>query len=343
MTKHKLPHIKPVKAKGKEYLYFRTGRTGADGKEILKRLPSKDDAGFGASYASFLAGRSRQTATHELTVTAFCDLWEKSQKYRAYKPGTRKIYGYSIDYFKSKLPTAPAGLLERQDIARLIDGRADQPGAANSLLRTINSLYKWGRKRGHVSNDPGREVEELDVGEHQPWPEHILAAALEADDGRVRLGTHLLYYLGQRIEDTVQLRWTDIKPPTDEGEPPRIALVQQKTGRELSIPLHSDLQAELGRWRDRIGYIIPGAKAGQALHQHTLRTSLQAFAAEQGAKVVPHGLRKNAVNTLLEAGCSAAETASITGQSLQMVEHYAKGRAQGKLASAAILRWEAKR
>lgn len=38
----------------------------------------------------------------------------------------------------------------------------------------------------------------------------------------------------------------------------------------------------------------------------------------------PHGLRKNAVCALLEAGCSEAETAAITGQSLRMVMHYAQ-------------------
>jgi hypothetical protein len=67
---------------------------------------------------------------------------------------------------------------------------------------------------------------------------------------------------------------------------------------------------------------------------------LQAFAAELGVKVVPHGLRKNAVNALLEAGCSAAETATISGQTLQMVEHYAKARSQKRLGEIAILKWQ---
>lgn len=31
-------------------------------------------------------------------------------------------------------------------------------------------------------------------------------------------------------------------------------------------------------------------------------------------------------NTLLEVGCAVAETAAISGQSLQMVEHYAERR-----------------
>ncbi len=116
-------------------------------------------------------------------------------------------------------------------------------------------------------------------------------------------------------------------------------MTQQKTGRTLRIRLHQDLLAELARHPADLGYILKG-QGGKPLHQHTLRISLQAFAAKHGAKVVPHGLRKNAVAALLEAGCSAAETAAISGQSLAMIEHYSKTREQGALGSAAILKWE---
>src|SRR5262245_22172980 len=44
--------------------------------------------------------------------------------------------------------------------------------------------------------------------------------------------------------------------------------------------------------------------------------------------------------TFLEAGCTDAETAAITGQSRDMVEHYAKQVNQKRLAAAAILKWE---
>jgi hypothetical protein len=44
---------------------------------------------------------------------------------------------------------------------------------------------------------------------------------------------------------------------------------------------------------------------------------------------------------LLEAGCTDAEVSAITGQSREMVEHYAKQVNQRRLAAAAILKWEA--
>lgn len=49
---------------------------------------------------------------------------------------------------------------------------------------------------------------------------------------------------------------------------------------------------------------------------------------------------QSAVVTLLEAGCTDAEVAAITGQSRAMVEHYARLVNQEKLARSAILRWE---
>ena len=56
--------------------------------------------------------------------------------------------------------------------------------------------------------------------------------------------------------------------------------------------------------------------------------------------LVFHGLRKSAVVMLLEAGCTDAEVASITGQLRQMVEYYSRQVNQRKLAAAAILKWE---
>jgi tRNA(Ile2) C34 agmatinyltransferase TiaS len=70
---------------------------------------------------------------------------------------------------------------------------------------------------------------------------------------------------------------------------------------------------------------------------------MQAWALERGVEVVPHGLRKNAVNALLEAECSTAEVSAITGQSLKMVEHYAKKRNQKRLGGSAILKFDAAR
>ena len=63
---------------------------------------------------------------------------------------------------------------------------------------------------------------------------------------------------------------------------------------------------------------------------------VDAFADFRRRKLVFHGLRKFAVNALLEAGFTDAEVASITGQSREMIEHYSRQVNQRKLAKA---RW----
>lgn len=342
-ARHKsLLHVKSTVVKGRRYNYFRTGQKNEKGKEILTPLPPLNDPGFGAAYAACLAHRTRRANTpSELTVTALCDLWEKSAKWtkpredKGYAEGTKKLYRIGLDYFRKKLPTAPAGRLERSDIALLIDQRAaENPGSANSLLSVINTLYKWARTRGHVNNDPGRDIPYLEMGEHEPWPEHILEAGLKAKDPLVRRAVHVLYFTAQRINDAVKIPRAAIQSDV-------VPVKQMKTGKEILIPLHATLRAELATDAGSMGYLIPGLKLGKPIKADTLRDRIQAWAKENfNTYVVPHGLRKNAVNALLEAGCSAAQAAAISGQSLQMVEHYAKRRAQGKLASAAILLWE---
>jgi integrase len=130
------------------------------------------------------------------------------------------------------------------------------------------------------------------------------------------------------------MRWSDVRDGA-------ITVTQQKTGKALAIPFHAAL-AKLLADAPKEGLTILSS-GGRKRSEKALRDKLQAWAAERKQKVVPHGLRKNAVIALLECGCSVAETAAISGQTLQIVEHYAKQRNQAKLASAAILRWEGKR
>ena len=58
------------------------------------------------------------------------------------------------------------------------------------------------------------------------------------------------------------------------------------------------------------------------------------------AGFVFHGLRKNAVNMLLEAGCTEAEVSAIVEMSEQMVRHYARDVNKRRLARSAMRKLE---
>jgi integrase len=121
-----------------------------------------------------------------------------------------------------------------------------------------------------------------------------------------------------------------------------IKLTQQKTGTQLTIAVHRCLAEiiEADVPKGQMMFLLN--EKGAPVTESGLRQRIQKWAKDRGQRIVPHGLRKNAVNALLESGCSAAEVSAITGQSLQMIEHYAKERDRAYLGRSAILKFEAR-
>lgn len=330
-----LLHVKSVRSKGRTYLYFLTGDFTATGKPMMHRLPDPAESNFGAVYGSLLAGRSRrENAQAILTVPQLVDLFQKSQHFRRLADGTQRVYVIYTEELATNLDTAPAEAVERRDILALLARKGDSTGAANGLLRTIRALYAWARKQELVRCDPCAGVDLFDSADYEPWPADLLAAALSPDAApEVRLMVALLCFTAQRVGDVCKMRWSDIRDGV-------VSVRQQKTGKALEIPLFRDL-AEILTQTPKRGMTILTDGLGRPVSTDRVRKQLQNFAKAHGAKIVTHGLRKNAVNALLEAGCTVAETSAVSGQSLAMVEHYAKRRSNSKLASAAILKLEA--
>jgi integrase len=343
MTPIKLAHIKTVTpARGGTYYYFDTGKLNDKGKRIYNRLPDPSDPSFGGTYASLLGHRNRRARVaaeqaHVLTLPKLIALFEKSPHWRKLAPNSQTVYrrylarivddpGYQI---------APAAEITRGDVQRLMDANADHIGVANAMLRSMGALYAWAIGREIVKENPTRDVERFTSTPHDPWPQHVLQAALASDDAQVRLATTLLYFTAQRVGDIVRARWDDIAGNV-------ISVRQEKTGKAMRIPMHRDLAELLATTPRRQLTILTNETGTGPISRGQLLTVLSAFGRSHGAHIVTHGLRKNAVNALLEAGCSAAETAAISGQSLVMVEHYAKARNQDVLGGAAVLKWERK-
>lgn len=326
-----LPYIKTVRARAKVYEYFVTGKV-ENGKPVLNRLPARTDPTFGRAYAGMVAARhARDNVAAAVTIRDLSRAYQLSPEFRNRKPRTQLAYLIYLRGIEEEMGDAPVAEIERRDVQAMLDKMQDRPGAANMTLAVLRNLFKRALKREWARTDPTRDVEFLEGSDatHEPWPEQLVTAALA--DPKVRLPVALLYYTAQRIGDVCRLRWTDIV----DGY---LLVTQEKTEKPLEIRVHSALAKILAEQRQDAATIIH--YRGRAITPSTLRKTLQKWAGKQGVHVVPHGLRKNAVNALLEAGSSVGETAAISGQSLSMVEHYAKRRNNRKLGSAAIARWE---
>jgi integrase len=130
------------------------------------------------------------------------------------------------------------------------------------------------------------------------------------------------------------MKWNDIRNGA-------IAVLQEKTGTHLLIPIHAELANVLERI-PRVSVYVLTNTSGRPWTKDGFRTSWNKATSkiELSEGAVFHGLRKSAVITLLEAGCTDAEVAAVTGQSRQMVEHYSKDVNRRRLARSAISKWE---
>lgn len=336
----RLPHLHHKTAKGNDYWYFDTGQRDADGKKIFSKMPHKRSAEFPRAYALACEQRKRRHSTAPIrTFDWLVKAYEKSPEFKLKSVNTQKSYALAFRKAAGFLRgfndvSAPLDSITTADVLRIRDVLMDGKGA-NQTVRCLSALFTWASHKGrqYMPENPARDVELFEEGEHDAWPDWLVESALEAEEVRAWVG--LLYFTGQRIGDVLKLRWSDIRSDC-------IELTQEKTGTKLRIPVAAELQTIL-ETIPRRGLTIMAKSTGGRYSYNGVRPVLKGWIKQQGRDEKIHGLRKNAVNALLEAECSTAEVSAITGQSLKMVEHYAKQRNQAKLGETAIIKLDTAR
>ncbi|HET7448106.1 MAG TPA: hypothetical protein VFJ49_09385 [Methyloceanibacter sp.] len=124
--------------------------------------------------------------------------------------------------------------------------------------------------------------------------------------------------------------------------PPR-NVVQQKTGKELWVPLHAALKTSLETWE---GSPYVRTQKGVAYTPMQFRAAWTRMMNDTPAGRIRqegftfHGLRASSCEKLYEAGCSGEEISSITGMSAAMIRRYLRFANQKRLARAAVRRLE---
>lgn len=340
MAKLKLPPNvhRQVRPSGRIRYTYQVGRgTKLAGPRI--RLP--DDPHTPEFWAALSKLRTQEAAPTEVarkTISGMVDAYFASPHLASLSQSTKREYLRYLREFQAELGKLHPDELKPFNLARLRDNLADTPAKANSTIKAIGALYKWGREQGWAMNDnPAGKITMLEVGEHQPWPQEALDAFPTALPPAVARACMIGLHTGQRLGDVLRMH-------RDHVEGNAIWVTQGKTGKQLLIPLHSAIKdLVLGS----TGLICPKNAKGEAWTVDQFKAQWGRSKRLPAAKVILesgvvfHGLRKNATVNLLEAGCSEAEVSSITGMSLQMVVHYGKGAKQRRLAVEAMKKLEA--
>ncbi len=339
------PHVHAVKARGKEYYYFHpyrgTARAGARIK--LPGVPVNSDGTpnqeWWGRYRE-LAGETPQ-GPRAGSFAALIAAYQSSPEWRDLSSKTQRDYARylrEVDGAWGKLLVAG---VEPRHVLALRDARAGTPAAANLLIRTLSAAISWGVPRGYRADNPCRHVRKLRIGEgYAPWTwEHIAHFRDNVSKPELWWAAAVALFSGQRQEDDLAMLWSDCGDGL-------IFVMQEKTGKKVWVPMHRNLRTVLADVPRRSVNLLTNTR-GKPWTQDGFRTSWgkeldrPVMKRLRDDKLVFHGLRKSAVVFLLEAGCTAAEVSAVTGQSRQMVEHYARQVNQKKFAARAILKWEA--
>jgi integrase len=147
------------------------------------------------------------------------------------------------------------------------------------------------------------------------------------------LALGLLLYTAQRRSDVVKMGPQHISNGT-------VRVRQQKTGANLRIPVHHDLQAILNATPgSHLTFLVTAY--GKPFTAGGFSNWFRDRCDEAGLpkECAAHGLRKAACRRLAETGCSANEIAAISGHvTLREVERYTKAADQERMARNAMAR-----
>src|SRR4051794_24528070 len=225
MTTIKLLYLKRVK----NSWYFRTVSAG---KHSYVPLPSPSSPEFAEAYHRLRRHHERGAASSKHhpragTFDALISEFRASPDYRKdIAPTTRANYDRYLELFSARFGEKRVATLATATVIRLRDEMQEAPGKANNFLKILRSLLTFGIQRGYCTTNAAMGVKLLSLGEHAPWPEPVILAALSEASSMLQLAIVTGLYSGQRIGDCIRIRH-------DQFEADLLPLVQQKTKRQV--------------------------------------------------------------------------------------------------------------
>ena len=257
-----------------------------------------------------------------------------SPEFRTKRASTQYSYRNIIDRLCAEHGDKRVALLQREHVVKLLAARSATPRAANKLRQSLRALMQHAVEIGMRHDDPTRDVRKVPSANndgYHSWTESEIEQFERHHPvgSRARLAFALLLYTGQRRSDVIRMGRQHISDGA-------IYVRQQKTGREVWLPIHTALAAILAGASGNMTFLVTGQGKpftptgfGNWFHDQCCAAGLRGCSA--------HGLRKAAARRLAEAGCSTHEIAAITGHaSLKEVARYTEAVDRKRLAQSAM-------
>lgn len=306
---------------------------------------------FMAEYAVAMEGDKAEIGKKQTlpgSIAALIASYYRSAEYTGMADSTKRAVRNILERFRAEHGDKRVAHLEKRHAMKIMADKAETPDAANRLLRLMRTLMAHAIDLGWRRDDPTAGVKKL---RHRTegfttWEEEHIDAFLahHGAGSRAHLAFSLLLYTGQRRGDVVRMGRQHVRAGI-------LSIVQQKTGQEVSIPLHPNLRAALDALpRDNLTFVMSerGGPMTPESFTNWFRKLVEAVADDEGKRLLPdglspHGLRKATCRRLAEAGCSAHQIMAISGhQTLAEVTRYTVAANRLHLAEQAVAALERK-
>ncbi|MGU9981550.1 integrase [Phreatobacter sp. HK31-P] len=251
-------------------------------------------------------------------------------------PSTQEQYGRYLDRISSVWGDARVADLTTVDVQAAIDAHSATPRSADLFRAVLSVVLQFGIPRGYCLTNVAEASEKIaDSVPYEPWPDWAIKTFFACAPTHFHLPVISALYTGQRSVDVMKM----VRPAKDATE---IDVFAQKTGVYVPILIHADYRAmiadlcpadaaamhlkgdgepwTLSSFKREWQRLFNGTYPGRTPEEKERRAELRRI---KEAGLVFHGLRKNAVILLREAGIETGMVSIIVGMSEAMVNHYA--------------------
>lgn len=318
-----------------------------------------------AADAGYVAGVNK-------TFRALIAQYKEHADYKKLSPSSKGDYDRYLNEVLRAVADHPVRELNAEAAQALIDKYQHAPASGRYFRSVLSKLVAFGIPRGYSDTNPVEHTENIDYEKqpYKPWPDWAFELFFEFARVGLHLPVYSALYTGQRKVDVVSM----LRPKRDADV---IQLIARKTKANVWVPMHSEYKqvidatrppeeidgvpqiehsrlhlTETGEpwsyegfataWQRNMTFTVEEEKAeASGVDMAWLREKAAAMKRLRDEGLVFHGLRKNAVNMLLEVGSTEAEVAAIVEMSEQMVRHYSKDVNKRRLAVNAMKKLEA--
>jgi integrase len=256
--------------------------------------------------------------------------------FKVSRPETRRTRRNILERFRDQygdllLFSGGRMLLTRRHVQTMVNQKSATPFAQRNFLNSLRAMFAWAVSEGSLPDDPtlGVTRPKAKTQGYPTWCEEQIARyeAYHPIGSKARLAFALLLYTGQRRGDVIRMGPQMIQ----DGE---LVFAQEKTGKELVIPIHPALR-EIIDATPMVGvktFLV--TRYGKPHTAPGFGNWFRARCDDAGCHdVSAHGLRKAAATRLADLGCSDKQIGAIIGHASSI---YTRAADQKRLAREAM-------